>query len=231
MATNSFEVSEVFFSLQGLPFTLPLLRTPPSAHASPASMPTSSSISNGSASIPSPTQACATCRVQTTPRSNMALRPRAASPPSVHWRHRCRHCRRCWSCVSWYIRRVTASTGKTPCTGASSSACSSRWRSRSPRYNSFTHSSTFSSSSSCTSTSRTSCWAHCFALVATSTSTSRVRHSSRGVTTMSLCDWYGLTESCAPRFWRRLRNWRTQSSRDLKSSGQSLRRSSWSGLA
>lgn len=42
-------------------------------------------------------------------------------------------------------------------------------------------------SPSCTSTSRTSCWAHCFALVATSTSTSRGRPSSRGVTTMSLC--------------------------------------------
>lgn len=120
--------------------TLPLLRTPPSAHASPVSMRTSSSISNGSASIPSPTQACATCRVQATPRSSMALRPRAANPPSVLWRHRCRRCRRCWSCVSWYIRRVTASTGKTPCTGASSSARSSRWTARRPFVNPFPHS-------------------------------------------------------------------------------------------
>lgn len=70
----------------------------------------------------------------------------------------------------------------------------------------FPHPSAIPPSPSCTSTSRTSCWAHWFALVATSTSTSRGRHSSRGATTMSLCDWCNLTRSCASRFWTRLRN-------------------------
>lgn len=64
----------------------------------------------------------------------------------------------------------------------------------------------FPPSPSCTSTSRTSCWAHCFALGATSTSTSRGRHSSRGVTTMRLCDCCNLLTSCASRFSTRLRN-------------------------